>query len=61
VQFASGQGKHYLERNGRQRIKFSFWHSPSMIDISMNDCKSDPLDVSTVPESCLIVRGIPTG
>src|SRR5580692_8379725 len=59
VQFAGGQGKHYLERNGRQRIKFSFRHSPSMIDISMNDCKPDPLDMSTDPQSCPIMH--PTG
>jgi hypothetical protein len=38
VQVAIGEGKHNLERGGGQRIKFSFWHGYSMIDISMNDC-----------------------
>jgi hypothetical protein len=40
VQVAGSQGKHDLERSGGQRIKFSSWHSYSMIDISMNDCSS---------------------
>jgi hypothetical protein len=30
-----------------------------MIDISMNDCKPDPLDMSTDPQSCPIMH--PTG
>src|SRR6202034_3218728 len=60
VQIAGGQGKHNLECNGGERIKFSFWHSHSMIDVSMSDCKSDPSRVSTGLESRLIARSMRT-
>jgi hypothetical protein len=47
VQLAGGQGEHNLECGCGERIEFSFWHSSSMIDISMNDYKSDQFCVST--------------